>query len=137
MKVFKIILLLSVGAGLFIGSAAAGDFPWILFSSAMTKEGGNVPVTPAPLPTCATHKITLCSIWTENMTGFEEVGRRILPDCTVRFYEFGNYYHTGTWEPVSETAVILHNWSRDINGTYVNSNSYREGATTFSCGTRF
>jgi hypothetical protein len=90
-----------------------------------------------PALTCANHKISKCPIWTENRTNYEEVGRKILPDCRVMFYEFGEHYYTGTWEPISETKVVLHNWSGDIYGTYINSNSYKEDFWTFSCGTRF
>ncbi len=136
-NITKIALLLFVSV-VFIRPAIADDFPWPAFLPSMIKR---VPPAPEPEPeptfTCANHPVALCSIWTENMTGYEEVGRKILPDCTVEFYEFGMRYYTGTWEPVSETTVLLHNRSRDILGTYIDSNNYRESNLMYSCGSRF
>ena len=118
-------------------AAPSNESPWALFLVPILSATNITPDPDPPAPTCAEHKITLCNYWAENETGFEEIARVFLPDCTVKFYEFGRYYYTGTWVPISDTKILAHSRHFSVNGTYISPNRYNETSWSFSCGTKY
>ena len=115
--VTMLICTLSLTMGTTCICIASDSFSWPLFIPATSGDSS----TRVPALSCAGHKVTLCK-WSDS-----EVGRKFLSDCTVKFYEFGQLYYTGTWKPITNTVIsYTGKFSRKYDGEWINDYAYKE-----------